>query len=382
MSNNIIAIKKQYQFKITSGSPGITRFIQHLSPNLTKMIYSGFDTDENDKIKIDLLAPAVNTSFYYQNIKMCYQIVESKNTHGLQYETTKHVEHYISFHAIDKNEAVKILTNFIQAMDKYTKNKKDEYVSIYMYRANYGWNSVSELPKRNVNTVYLENMKKNNLIEDLKTFYDSADDYHKFGIPYSRKYLFSGPPGVGKTSLIFAIASMMKKEIYMINFNSELDDNELMIAVSTLDEDSVLVLEDIDVLFNESNTSAKSGISFSGMLNMLDGFGRKDRMVVFMTTNHLEKLHDVFIRPGRIDFIMDFTVPSKDQIKEMYCQYFPAQMEYFELFHKKIMNKHPSTSLLQKFFFENRKCPNILEKIAELINLISFYAKKDNNMYS
>ena len=42
-------------------------------------------------------------------------------------------------------------------------------------------------------------------------------------------------------------------------------------------------------------------VSFSCILNILDGMGRKHKMITFMTTNHLDRLDPALIRPGRID---------------------------------------------------------------------------------
>ena len=54
-----------------------------------------------------------------------------------------------------------------------------------------------------------------------------------------------------------------------------------MKSVSKLPEDSILVLEDIDALFVErkAGDSNKSMVSFSGILNTLDGLARRDKQV-------------------------------------------------------------------------------------------------------
>ena len=42
-------------------------------------------------------------------------------------------------------------------------------------------------------------------------------------------------------------------------------------------------------------------LSFSGFLNALDGVATQEGTVLFMTTNHLERLDPALIRAGRID---------------------------------------------------------------------------------
>ena len=372
-------IEKKYQFKIDASRFKINRYVQHLATDATDLTY---ERSENDSDKqYDLLLSTGTTPFVYNNVNMQLQIIESEKTHGLNFETARHVEYFLTFSSTTKKLAEKHFMDFVADAKKFSKEKKEKEVMLYMYKANCGWMFMSTMPKRNMETIYMDHEQKKNLIDDLENFYASADDYKKFGIPYTRKYLFTGLPGVGKTSFIFALASHTDKNIHMLNFNSNLDDMELMSAISSLDNDSILVLEDIDAIFDEFNKSEKSGISFSGLLNTLDGFGRKDRMVVFMTTNHIDKLQDALIRPGRVDVVTEFTVPKKEQIQEMFNHFFPNQTTNFNDLYNKISNKKPSTSLLQKFFFENRNCPNILEKSPELLKLISFYSKNSNGMY-
>ena len=54
-----------------------------------------------------------------------------------------------------------------------------------------------------------------------------------------------------------------------------------------LPSNTILVLEDIDVLFEcrKKNDENKSAISFSGLLNCLDGIAHSDKQIIIMTTN-------------------------------------------------------------------------------------------------
>lgn len=65
---------------------------------------------------------------------------------------------------------------------------------------------------------------------------------------------------------------------------------------------SILLLEDVDSMFlQREETSRQRGISFSGFLNALDGVRSQEGQILFMTTNHREKLDDALLRPGRAD---------------------------------------------------------------------------------
>lgn len=42
-------------------------------------------------------------------------------------------------------------------------------------------------------------------------------------------------------------------------------------------------------------------VTFSGLLNCLDGVASTEARILFMTTNYLERLDPALVRPGRID---------------------------------------------------------------------------------
>ena len=61
----------------------------------------------------------------------------------------------------------------------------------------------------------------------------------------------------------------------------------------------------------------------SGLLNAIDGVASQEGRILIMTTNYPEKLDDALVRPGRVDMKVEFTLASKQQIRElflrMYC---------------------------------------------------------------
>lgn len=57
-------------------------------------------------------------------------------------------------------------------------------------------------------------------------------------------------------------------------------------------------------------------MTFSGFLNALDGVASGEERVIFMTTNHVEKLDPALIRPGRVDLseLIDDATPAQARI--------------------------------------------------------------------
>jgi chaperone BCS1 len=56
-----------------------------------------------------------------------------------------------------------------------------------------------------------------------------------------------------------------------------------------------------------------SSVTFSGFLNALDGVASGEERIIFLTTNHLDRLDPALIRPGRIDLtaLIDNAVPEQ-----------------------------------------------------------------------
>ena len=54
----------------------------------------------------------------------------------------------------------------------------------------------------------------------------------------------------------------------------------------------------------------------AGFLNAIDGLGAPDDVVLFMTTNHVERLDPAVLRPGRVDVRCEFRVLTKEMCYE------------------------------------------------------------------
>lgn len=283
-------------------------------------------------------------------------------------ETTVHVEHE------DKQKAKALFETFMNSAIEYMNSQDIEtQLKVYTYECTTGWIRLGDLPKRSLDTIYMESAEKLLIVQDIEDFIKDKSDYHKFGIPYKRAYMFEGKPGTGKSSLIFALASKLDKNICILNLGGIDDDAKLMKAIKDVHDDAILLIEDIDSLFLKRET--KCSITFSSLLNILDGMGRKDGMITFITTNYIERLDDALLRPGRIDYIIKFGASTKDQIKQMFETIIPKQKDKFEEFYKKIQHKEIIMSMLQKFLFDNRKNDDIMSKINKFYELLSYHQK-------
>lgn len=222
--------------------------------------------------------------------------------------------------------------------------------------------------KRPIESVILDESISEKLLDDVQEWINSSRWYIERGIPYRRGYLLHGPPGSGKSSFIFALAGTLNYNICILNLAERgLTDERLGLALSCVPPQSIVLLEDIDAAFsnrddpNNEHFNNSSNVTFSGLLNVLDGVAASEERLVFMTTNHIDRLDKALIRPGRIDYVEYIGDATDYQIKKLFNNFFfnqvdPAQCQKFlEL----VRNQLPKVSMaaLQGFLLHHKGDP-------------------------
>jgi len=139
--------------------------------------------------------------------------------------------------------------------------------------------------------------------------------------------LLHGPPGSGKSSFIQALAGSLSYDICLLNISERgLTDDKLNYLMSNAPERSFILIEDVDAAFNKrvqtSEDGYQSSVTFSGFLNALDGVASGEERVIFLTTNHIDRLDPALIRPGRVDLaaLVDDAVP--DQARTLFANFY------------------------------------------------------------
>lgn len=176
------------------------------------------------------------------------------------------------------------------------------------------------------------------LLADMQAFFNGEAWYAERGVPYRRGYLFHGPPGCGKTSFVTAAAGALDCPIYILNLaEPSLSDLGLLKLVTDAPPRSMLLMEDVDAAFHgvlgKGGTKPSEGqgqrdglhmglLTFSGLLNALDGVAGQEGKLVIMTTNYPEKLDEALVRPGRVDLRAQFYHASRHAVQDMFCKFF------------------------------------------------------------
>lgn len=228
------------------------------------------------------------------------------------------------------------------------------------------WKTVSARPSRRLDTVVLDAVQKEELIQDVNDYLSPTSEewYASRGIPLRRGYLFYGPPGTGKSSLSFSIAGIFGRKsnalilgtsclrlavsIYVVSMVGGLvTEDSLHSLFNGLPKRCVVLLEDIDEAglvkrdiedgsvkateAEETKSKDKKDdedkkknkikpITLSGLLNVIDGVSSHEGRILIMTSNCPEKLDAALLRPGRIDMHIKFTLATKDQLREIFLR--------------------------------------------------------------
>jgi chaperone BCS1 len=127
-------------------------------------------------------------------------------------------------------------------------------------------------------------------------------------------------------------------------------------------------------------------LSFSDLLNGLDGLAAQEGRILFMTTNHRHKLDPALIRPGRIDLQLEFPLATTDQAIRLFKHFFgefrsapdgaasdirETQQEIAEManqFGAVIPDSKFSMALIQGYLMRFRRSPKTaVEKVHEFV---------------
>jgi mitochondrial chaperone BCS1 len=188
------------------------------------------------------------------------------------------------------------------------------------------WSEQMTRMPRPLESVILQEGMMEDLLCDVREFLAKRSWYLQRGIPYRRGYLLHGPPGTGKSSAVVAVASALGMDIAMLSLgDSTLDDTGVSELLSDVPANSLVLMEDIDCAFIErkEGDDKRSKVTFSGLLNAIDGVAAGEGRLLMATTNHIELLDPALIRPGRIDRKIYIGYARREQAKRLFKRFFP-----------------------------------------------------------
>lgn len=130
------------------------------------------------------------------------------------------------------------------------------------------------------------------------------------------RYLLNGNPGTGKTEVIREIARKLMPHVTFVipDFSSSEDLTSIMEACEIFDN-GVIIMDDIDLFLGSRENGSYTRL-LGQFLSFFDGV-KKRKISLLASTNDKGLVDKASQRPGRFNFILDFTYLNSEQIEKV-----------------------------------------------------------------
>jgi chaperone BCS1 len=265
-----------------------------------------------------------------------------------------------------QGDDTEVLGQFVADLIIQSEDTSPGKVNLFEYNPEHQhWHHRGVCRARPMDSVVMDAQRKKQLVDDVNDFLDKDTRkwYRKHGIPHKRGYLFFGTPGAGKSSIIQALAGSIAYNIcYVHPTHPKMSDAKLRHCVNEAPKRSLLIFEDVDAIFDKDRKPLVTNalLTFSGLLNALDGVGRANGQIFILTTNYRERLDSALIRNGRVDVHVEFIDADDAQIHTMFQRFYPEDKEnlakrFVEGLRTTLDGRGVSMAALQHFFILHRK---------------------------
>lgn len=355
-----------------SGMEKLHNYLYHISPKSFNYIYSKNKSRFNKFDGNTSISPG-NYVIKYKN-KMVYVHVSSDTSNaGHLYLTT--TMKALSF---DKE----FFNNFMKESNEHFLKKRLVYTGKIDRDRELYWRIVGRVSQISFKDAIISSENQKNFESAFSRFKNPTQREIDLKIPQRFVVLISGPPGFGKTTMVKAVAHEYNMHIVSTSVTL-LDDSSLINIGENLEDESCLVLEDIDAMTSthdrgiatgdedETKSKPKHTVSLSAFLNFLDGVSTPEGLVVIMTTNHPEKLDPALIRSERVHLHLKFG-PDLEVYSRFIQRFYPdASVVEITSFAEYCMSRAISTATLQSVFRR-------FEDIAEALTFMKFSESEEN----
>ena len=225
----------------------------------------------------------------------------------------------------------------------------------------------------------LISLPQEELTKDILDFLDNKEftEFCKqYSIKQKRGIIFAGPPGNGKTLMLAWLKAQALQR--GIEFTAYKDAQEFMNDADSIGRTNgkltkkIVVFEEFDTYLQERDQDSLNHDKVSSnqvqgtLLQILDGIEDINSVVFIFTTNFPQSFDNAIMRPGRIDRVINFNPPNKEQ----QFSFMHAYLEDYNSQHTQILN------FLAK---QNAKVSYaMLKSIVDNIRIREFWHKQHN----
>lgn len=138
------------------------------------------------------------------------------------------------------------------------------------------------------------------------------------GIPLKRGVLLYGPYGCGKSLCCTVTAIKAVRNGWTFLVGRPEDSLPQLLAFAQQYEPCCIFMEDLDAAISGEERTSK----VNEILNTVDSVVSKGRrLMMVLTTNHLEKISSAMLRPGRLDAIIEISFPDRVATERLMRRY-------------------------------------------------------------
>lgn len=222
---------------------------------------------------------------------------------------------------LEINDMVVAEQKSLTVIDKLEKGKQSDVDSFVLI----------EKPKLNWEDIGGLDEQINEIKEVVELPLLKPELFKKIGIDPPRGILLHGPSGTGKTLLARAVASSTNSTFIEV-IASELNQKFIgegaklvrdLFKMAKEKAPSIIFIDELDALAGERIESWSSGErevqrTFMQLLAEIDGFDSLENVKVIGATNRMDILDEALIRPGRLDRLIEISLPGEKGRNEIF----------------------------------------------------------------